>query len=71
VVFCVVEYGEALPSIVAILLEWVVAVGFLAGKRVGWLNPITTHAPGARPTKGLIGPSASAEPTWCSAPRSL
>ena len=53
VVFCVVEYVEALPSIVAILLEWVVAVGFLAGKRVGWLNPITGTRAGRAAHEGL------------------
>ena len=40
-VFCLAEYAEALPSIVAILLKWAVAVGFMAAKRVDWLNSIT------------------------------
>ena len=38
VLFCVTEYAEGLPAIVGNLLEWAIAGGFLAGKRVGWIN---------------------------------
>jgi NAD(P)H-dependent FMN reductase len=38
VLFCVTEYAEGLPVIVGNLLEWAIAGGFLAGKRVGWIN---------------------------------
>lgn len=38
VLFCITEYAEGLPAIVGNLLEWAIAGGFLAGKRVGWIN---------------------------------
>ena len=56
VVFCLAEYAEALPSIVAILLEWAVAVGFLTGKWVAGSPRLPAYTPGARPAKHLIGP---------------
>jgi hypothetical protein len=71
VVFCLVEYAEALPSIVAILLECAVAGGFLAGRRVGWLNSTTGIHAGRTNHEALDRALSFAGPTWCSAPRSL